>query len=116
MAQHKNYFFSGYGHVTPLSREGKVFCIVYAVVGIPLTLVLISAVVARLQVPAEWLHQWLKSRLSDMYDPFVIRVLHFAILSKYQLSFPEILKRKCFDNNSRFVCEFPEKPRPFQGN
>ncbi len=27
----------GYGHVTPLSPSGKLFCIFYAIIGIPMT-------------------------------------------------------------------------------
>ncbi|CAH0553386.1 unnamed protein product [Brassicogethes aeneus] len=70
----------GYGHVTPLSRSGKVFCVLYAVVGIPLTLVLLSALVERLLVPTIWLLQWLNSRLGHLYQPFNIRLLHLFII------------------------------------
>nr|CAI5837972.1 unnamed protein product [Callosobruchus analis] len=70
----------GYGHVTPLSRSGKIFCIVYAVVGIPLTLVLLSALVERLLIPTIWLLQWLNSRLGHLYQPFNIRILHLFII------------------------------------
>ncbi|XP_018329053.1 potassium channel subfamily K member 6 [Agrilus planipennis] len=70
----------GYGHVTPLSRTGKVFCILYAVVGIPLTLVLLSALVERLLVPTIWFLQWLNSRLGHLYQPFNIRLLHLFVI------------------------------------
>ena len=32
----------GYGHQSPLSSEGKLFCIVYALIGIPLLLVFLN--------------------------------------------------------------------------
>lgn len=70
----------GYGHVTPLSRSGKVFCMLYAMVGIPLTLVLLSALVERLLVPTIGLLQWLNSRLGHLYQPFNIRIMHLMII------------------------------------
>ncbi|XKL61862.1 hypothetical protein PGB90_001695 [Kerria lacca] len=42
----------GYGHITPLSKEGKIFCMVYALLGIPLTLILLTAMVERLMIPS----------------------------------------------------------------
>lgn len=41
----------GYGHVTPLTKNGKIFTIVYATLGIPFTLVFITATVQRLLEP-----------------------------------------------------------------
>ncbi|XP_057667657.1 potassium channel subfamily K member 1-like isoform X2 [Diorhabda carinulata] len=70
----------GYGHVTPLSRTGKVFCMLYAMVGIPLTLVLLSALVERLLVPTIGILQWLNSRLGHLYQPFNIRIMHLMII------------------------------------
>ncbi|XP_044737894.1 potassium channel subfamily K member 1-like [Chrysoperla carnea] len=70
----------GYGHVTPLSQEGKIFCMIYALFGIPLTLVLLTALVERLLVPSTWLLQTLNSRLGHLYQPFNIQVLHLCII------------------------------------
>ncbi|KAB5555616.1 hypothetical protein PHYPO_G00036210 [Pangasianodon hypophthalmus] len=41
---------TGYGHTVPLSDEGKAFCIFYSVVGIPFTLLFLTAVVQRVMV------------------------------------------------------------------
>lgn len=41
---------SGYGHTAPLSDGGKAFCIIYSVIGIPFTLLFLTAVVQRIMV------------------------------------------------------------------
>ncbi|KAJ8359781.1 hypothetical protein SKAU_G00163060 [Synaphobranchus kaupii] len=41
---------TGYGHTAPLSDGGKAFCIVYSVIGIPFTLLFLTAVVQRIMV------------------------------------------------------------------
>lgn len=59
---------TGYGHTVPLSDGGKAFCIVYLVLGIPATLLLLSAVVQRIMVvvtrrPVAYFHRrWAMSR------------------------------------------------------
>ncbi|KPJ16091.1 Potassium channel subfamily K member 1 [Papilio machaon] len=70
----------GYGHVTPLSKPGKLFCMVYAVLGIPLTLVLLSALVERLLLPATALLRALNAALGHLYRPFTIRLVHLMII------------------------------------
>lgn len=70
----------GYGHVTPLSEGGKIFCIVYALVGIPLTLILLTAFVERLMIPVTLFLQFLNSRLGHLYQPFNIRIFHLSVI------------------------------------
>uniref|UniRef100_A0A9J8DN44 Potassium channel subfamily K member 1 n=2 Tax=Cyprinus carpio TaxID=7962 RepID=A0A9J8DN44_CYPCA len=53
---------TGYGHTVPLSDGGKAFCIIYSVVGIPFTLLFLTAVVQRIMEfstrrPVEYLHR-----------------------------------------------------------
>ncbi|XP_045597258.1 potassium channel subfamily K member 1 isoform X2 [Procambarus clarkii] len=83
----QSFFFSstivttiGYGHVHPLSEGGKIFCIIYAIIGIPMTFILLTALVERLLLPATWLLYWLNSKLGHLYQPFNIRVFHLAIV------------------------------------
>jgi len=73
-------YLSGYGHVTPLSQEGKLFCMLYALFGIPLTLVLLTALVDRLMIPTTKYLHFLNSRLGHLYPPFTIRLLHFGTI------------------------------------
>ena len=47
----KDIFSSGYGHIHPLTNTGKTACIVYAIIGIPFTLIFLSAIVQRLLAP-----------------------------------------------------------------
>ncbi|KAK8763670.1 hypothetical protein V5799_033722 [Amblyomma americanum] len=82
-----SFFFSstiittiGYGNITPLSTGGKIFCIVYGLIGIPLTLILLSAFVERLLIPVTYMLQFLNSRLGHLYQAFNIRVLHLFIV------------------------------------
>lgn len=59
---------TGYGHVHPLSEGGKIFCIIYAVIGIPMTFILLTALVERLLIPTTWLLYWLNSKLGHLYQ------------------------------------------------
>lgn len=70
----------GYGHVTPVSEVGKVFCVVLAILGIPLTLILLTACVERLMAPATRFLDFLTARLGEVCSPLSIRVLHFGII------------------------------------
>lgn len=77
----------GYGHVTPISDGGKVFCMVYALIGIPLLLVLLSASVERLLVPTNWVLGLLNRKLGHLYQPFNIRLLHLSVIGEIEVLF-----------------------------
>ena len=72
---------AGYGHVTPLTSSGKLFTILYAILGIPFTLVFITAAVQRLLEPTCSLLAYFFIRLGGRFSPFVIRVLHLSVMT-----------------------------------
>ncbi|KAG8446032.1 hypothetical protein GDO86_013782 [Hymenochirus boettgeri] len=59
---------TGYGHTVPLSNAGKAFCIIYTLIGIPLTLLLFTTLVQHIMVyvthrPVTYVHlRWGYSR------------------------------------------------------
>lgn len=71
---------AGYGHTVPLSDGGKAFCIIYSVMGIPFTLLFLTAVVQRIMVfitrrPVMYIHtQW---GLSKSF----VAIAHAALLA-----------------------------------
>ncbi|KAF4526023.1 hypothetical protein B566_EDAN000816 [Ephemera danica] len=71
----------GYGHVTPLSQGGKVFCIFYAVFGIPLTLILLAALVRKLMIPASIFFGFLEARLGHRLGQLSLRLLHLTLVA-----------------------------------
>lgn len=77
----------GYGRVTPLSDAGKSFAILYALIGIPFTLVLFSAVVERLMIPTKMFLYFLFRKLGHLYKVFHIQLLHLFIMIVLLLGF-----------------------------
>ena len=76
------YQILGYGHIVPLTSGGKLFCIFFAALGIPFTLVFLSASVQRLLSPTLKLLTWLMSgKLGKMMSPFGIRLIHLSFLA-----------------------------------
>jgi len=83
----QSFFFSstvvttiGYGHQTPLSPEGKFFCILYALIGIPMTMLLITAVVDKLMMPVNLLLIWINNTMGHLYSPFSLRLFHLLLI------------------------------------
>lgn len=77
---------TGYGHTVPLSDGGKAFCIIYSVIGIPFTLLFLTAVVQRIMVfstrrPVQYIHmRWGLSKS-------LVGVVHATILALVTASF-----------------------------
>lgn len=70
----------GYGHINPVTPDGKLACIAYAVIGIPFTLIFLSALVQRLLAPTfKLLSSFLK--LLPKMDNFQVRLMHLATMS-----------------------------------
>lgn len=72
----------GYGHIAPISDGGKIFCMVYALVGIPFVLVLLSATVDRLMAGSNFVLGRLNAKLGHLYQPFNIRLMHLVSFGK----------------------------------
>ncbi|XP_064622316.1 uncharacterized protein LOC135484612 [Lineus longissimus] len=85
----------GYGHNTPLSEGGKVFCIIYALIGVPLTLILFAIVVERLMIPSTMILIFLGKKMEHLYKAVYIRFLHlfivFAILLLFVFIIPSVI-------------------------
>jgi len=86
----------GYGHQSPLSTSGKVFCMVYALIGIPLTMLLLTAVVERLLIPTTLMLKWMNTKLGHLHTPFFIRVLHLFIIVTMIIGFLFLLPAAIF--------------------
>ncbi len=68
----------GYGHTTPLSDTGKAFSILYALIGVPFTMLVLTACVQRLMYPLVLAPVGLLQR-SGM-EPRPATVVHFLLL------------------------------------
>ena len=64
-----------------MMSTGKVFCMIYALIGIPFTLFLLSILVEKLMRPINFLLELMNSKLGHLHSPFQIRALHFALVA-----------------------------------
>uniref|UniRef100_A0A7E4V4Y7 Two pore potassium channel protein sup-9 n=1 Tax=Panagrellus redivivus TaxID=6233 RepID=A0A7E4V4Y7_PANRE len=70
----------GYGHASPHTSHGKLFAIVYCVVGIPMTLALLSALAQRLRYPSAWLRKQLNVHLGSMFHAIHLQWIHLLVV------------------------------------
>lgn len=71
----------GYGNVYPLSEGGKVFCMVFAVFGIPMTAIMLTAIVERLLQLADYIEKYLCSKCTVRgVPPAYLRCLHLSLI------------------------------------
>jgi potassium channel subfamily K member 1 len=100
---------AGYGHVSPLSNGGKVFCVIYAAVGIPLTLILFTALVERLMGVTSLLLSGLINGLGHLYRTVYIRLVHITIIFCFVLVFVFLIPSAVFtiiEHNWNFLDSF----------
>lgn len=57
----------GYGNVSPLTKGGKLFCMLFAIIGIPITLILLTSIIERLMIHTRSLINYIYYKL----EPFI---------------------------------------------
>jgi len=95
--------------VSPLSDGGKIFCVVYAVVGIPLTLILFTALVERLMVITSFLYDALVAGLSSSLRVLYIRLTHVFVIFCFVLVVVYLIPSAIFtiiENDWNFLDSF----------
>lgn len=82
-----SFFFSatvvttiGYGHISPSTFEGRLFCLFYAVVGIPLVGVFLAGLGGQLSTPIKKFKNASSNRCIKVIKTVVIALFGFALL------------------------------------
>ena len=92
----------GYGHIAPITIEGKVFCLVFSCVAIPFTLVFLSIIVSLLKNgPVKLFEKWLIRTMTRNFQntsEFLIRILHVMIVTLILLLLILIIPALIFSN------------------
>jgi len=77
----------GYGHVSPLSDIGRIICIIYAIIGVPMTLLLLSMIVRKLLIVVNHSYLWFRHRWNcERRSESTIRIVHLLILILFFLA------------------------------
>lgn len=71
---------SGYGNISPSTRNGQLFCIFYAIIGIPLVGVFLVAIGKKLSIPVTKFKNRSKNKYARVAKSVVIALLGFALL------------------------------------
>ena len=73
----------GYGDIAPLSDKGKVFTIIFALVGIPMTAILLTAIVERMLGVMEKIEDFMSKHYFTQpnFPKSVVRAIHVSILA-----------------------------------
>ncbi|EDO35592.1 predicted protein, partial [Nematostella vectensis] len=78
----------GYGNIAPLSSGGKIFCIVYALFGIPMTAIMLTAIVERLLLAAERVQELMAGSCTVRGIPAsYLRMVHLTFIMLVVLMF-----------------------------
>jgi len=102
----------GYGHITPITMGGKLFCIIFSCIAIPFTLLFLSIIVSLLQNgPIKIFEKWLVKIISKCcrISLFAIRILHLLIITLILLILILILPAllfSYFENGWTFLDSF----------
>ena len=91
-------YIVGYGHINPKTAGGKLFCILYCIVGIPFTLVFLSAIVQRLLSPTFRNHFIINNNDNQVYicnwqrsrSPFLLCIGNCTILVQINLQHSQV--------------------------
>ena len=90
--------FLGYGHLTPITEGGKLFIVLYAMVGLPLTVVLLTVCVQKLEGPIlkliyllEKTSSCCQSRLSYNYVKFINLVILTLVFWIFIIIIPSLI-------------------------
>ncbi|KAI6187055.1 Two pore potassium channel protein sup-9 [Aphelenchoides besseyi] len=68
----------GYGNTSPKTRQGKIFTIVYCLIGIPITLTLLGALSARLLWPSTRLRTLMNLKLGTVFHSKHLQIIHLG--------------------------------------
>ncbi|CAF1248291.1 unnamed protein product [Rotaria magnacalcarata] len=100
----------GYGHVSPLSDTGRIICIIYAIIGVPMTLLLLTIIVRKLLILLNNTYIWFRVRFSsDTRSESKIRFVHLSIILIFSLIFLFIIPSIVFthlEENWSFIDAF----------
>jgi len=114
-----------YGHVSPLSGKydckieisalfstdiGRIICIIYAIVGVPMTLLLLSIIVRKLLILLNNTYLWFRLKFSsDRRSESKIRFIHLVLVLLFSIIFLFLIPSIIFtyiEDNWSFIDSF----------